>query len=83
VTGDNPDGTKKAIKEFYEKLISDYPRSRVIQLRFLLFLEKEEFQRKFIEFLISGLRSGLPSLFNCLSMFYEKPGEVSTIAICG
>jgi len=72
LNADKPSDTKRIIKEFYEKLIEKYPRNRLVKMRALLFMETDEFQRKFLEFLITGLRSGLPSLFNCLSMFYEK-----------
>jgi hypothetical protein len=72
VNAENPNEAKFAIKEFYEKLIEKYPRNRVVQMRALLFMETEEFQRRLLEFLVTGLRSGLPSLFNCLTMFYEK-----------
>lgn len=72
VNADKPEEVKKINREFYEMLMEKYPRNRVIKLRALLFMEKDAFQSKLLEFLITGFRSGLPSLFNCVSMFYEK-----------
>jgi hypothetical protein len=77
VNADKPQEVKQIKKEFYEQLIAKYPRNRVVKTRALLFMDKTEFQSKLLEFLIAGFRSGLPSLFNCVSMFYEKLDEVA------
>lgn len=72
----NPSEIKQISKEFYKALIEKYPRNRVVKLRSLLFMDKDEFQQNLLEFIVAGLRSGLPSLFNCVSMFYKNQEEV-------
>jgi hypothetical protein len=77
VNVDKPEETKQLILKFYESFTGKHPRNRVVKIRALLFVEEEEFEAKLLEFLIDGLRSGLPSLFNCLSVFYENLEKVT------
>ncbi|KAI6233613.1 hypothetical protein M3Y99_00897600 [Aphelenchoides fujianensis] len=76
---DEPDEVRPKILAFYRELIDKHPRNQVLQLRALLFMEREEFERHFLLALIRGLRAGLPSLFNCLSSFYEDVAQIAFV----
>ncbi|CAD5224963.1 unnamed protein product [Bursaphelenchus okinawaensis] len=76
----NPETSEDSIKEFYETLIKEYPRTRILQIRLLLHIQnRDEFKDEFVKFLVAGLRSGLPSLFTCLSPLYEDPTKMEFV----
>ena len=78
VAAENAEAAKSIINRFYDQLIAKYPRNRAIKIRAFHFKEQDEFRVKFFEFLVEGLRAGLPSLFNCLCVFYENIEQVSS-----
>ncbi|CAD5231659.1 unnamed protein product [Bursaphelenchus xylophilus] len=74
------ENAEKVIKEFYEEQIKANPRTRILKIRLLLHIRNsEDFRDEFVKFLVSGLRSGLPSLFTCLSAFYEDPSKMAFV----
>lgn len=67
---------------FYDEFIEANPRTRILQIRRLLHTQNDaEFQANFIKFLVNGLRSGLPSLFTCLEVFYKDSKKVISFCV--
>ncbi|KAI6186735.1 hypothetical protein M3Y98_00164700 [Aphelenchoides besseyi] len=74
---DQPEKVKELVRQFYRKMTEKYPRNQVVKIRALLFMDKDEFEHNYLLFLIGSLRSGLPSLFNLLSEFYENVAQIA------
>jgi len=73
-------GGKEAERlQFYDEIASTDRKNLYPRIAPLRFTSGDEFQKRLISFLLYGLRTGLPSLFQVLRPLYGDPAKVKII----